>query len=78
MKIRITFTLAIFAALLPLVGAAESKKAKPNVVIMMVDDMGFAGPSIPPYGNPHYKTPGMDRLAREGMLFTDFHSSGTV
>ena len=73
MKLRIT--VALFAALLPLVGAAESK---PNVVVMMVDDMGFAGPSIAPYGNPHYKTPGMDRLAREGMLFTDFHSSGTV
>ncbi|MCS5607512.1 MAG: sulfatase-like hydrolase/transferase, partial [Alphaproteobacteria bacterium] len=55
-----------------------SKQNKPNVVIMMVDDMGFAGPSIAPYGNPHYKTPGMDRLALEGMLFTDFHSSGTV
>ena len=45
---------------------------------MMVDDMGFAGPSIAPYGNPHYKTPGMDRLAREEMLFTDFYASGTM
>jgi len=44
----------------------------------MVDDMGYAGPSIAPYGNPNYETPGMDRLAREGMRFTDFHSSGTV
>ena len=60
-----------------LVSAAVGVGA-PNVVVMMVDDMGFAGPSIAPYGNPHYKTPGMDRLAREGLLFTDFHSSGTV
>ena len=75
MKIRTPFALGLFPTLLLLVGATESK---PNVVIMMVDDMGFAGPSIAPYGNPHYKTPGMDRLAREGMLFTDFHSSGTV
>jgi len=44
----------------------------------MVDDLGYAGPSCMPYGNPYYKTPGMDRLAREGMRFTDFHSSGTV
>ena len=57
---------------------AEAAPKQPNIVVMMVDDMGFAGPSIAPYGNPHYKTPGMDRLAREGMLFTDFHSSGTV
>jgi arylsulfatase A-like enzyme len=44
----------------------------------MVDDMGFAGPSIAPYSNPNYQTPGMNRSAREGMRFTDFHSSGTV
>ena len=50
----------------------------PNIVVMMVDDMGFAGPSIAPYSNPHFKTPGMDRLSSEGMRFTDFHSSGTV
>jgi len=57
---------------------AEASGQRPNVIIMMVDDMGYAGPSCPPYGNPHYKTPGMDRLAAEGMRFTDFHSSGTV
>ena len=58
----------------PNVAAAE----RTNIVVMMVDDMGFAGPSLAPYSNPHYKTPGMDRLAREGMLFTDFHSSGAI
>ena len=51
---------------------------RPNIVVMMVDDMGFAGPSIAPYGNPHYKTPGMNRLASEGMVFTDFHASGAI
>ena len=49
---------------------------RPNIVVMMVDDMGFAGPSIAPYGNPHYETPGMDRLASEGMLFTDKPEEG--
>ena len=57
---------------------AEKNNQRPNIIVMMVDDMGFAGPSIAPYGNPHYKTPGMDRLAREGLLFTDFHSSGAI
>jgi arylsulfatase A len=51
---------------------------RPNIIVMMVDDMGFAGPSIAPYSNPHYKTPGMDRLASDGMLFTDFHASGAI
>ena len=57
---------------------AEKNNQRPNIIVMMVDDMGFAGPSIAPYNNPHYKTPGMDRLAREGMLFTDFHASGAI
>ena len=79
MKLQISVALGIYAALLNLDAAAESKIAtRPNVVVMMVDDMGFAGPSIAPYGNPHYRTPGMDRLASEGMLFTDFHASGAI
>jgi arylsulfatase A len=53
-------------------------QSKPNIIIVMVDDMGFAGPSISPYSNLYYETPGMNRLAREGMRFTDFHSSGSV
>ena len=57
---------------------AAKPSTRPNIIVMMVDDMGFAGPSIAPYRNPHYTTPGMDRLAREGMLFTDFHSSGAI
>ena len=60
------------------VSRAEKSNQQPNIIVMMVDDMGFAGPSIAPYGNPHYNTPGMDRLAREGMLFSDFHASGAI
>lgn len=49
---------------------------KPNFVIIMADDMGYADPSC--YGNDRYQTPSIDRLAREGLRFTDFHSSGNV
>lgn len=49
---------------------------RPNFIIIMVDDMGYAGLSS--YGNPNYETPEIDRLAEEGMLFTDFHSSAPV
>lgn len=69
--------LPIFAALLT-VSLLSAANERPNFIIIMVDDMGFAGPSISPYSNPNYDTPGMDQLAREGMLFTDFHSSGSV
>ncbi|MDF1814227.1 MAG: sulfatase-like hydrolase/transferase [Verrucomicrobiales bacterium] len=49
---------------------------RPNFIVIMVDDMGYAGLSC--FGNPYFKTPELDRLAAEGMKFTDFHSSGTV
>ncbi|MCA8985516.1 MAG: sulfatase-like hydrolase/transferase [Planctomycetaceae bacterium] len=49
---------------------------RPNFVVIMVDDMGYAGVSC--FGNPSFKTPEIDRLAAEGMRLTDFHSSGTV
>ena len=49
---------------------------RPNLIVIMVDDMGYAGVSC--FGNPYFKTPQIDRLANEGMKFTDFHSSGTV
>ena len=75
MKLRTCFVAAVVSVVSTLAATAADR---PNIIVMMVDDMGFAGPSIAPYNNPNYKTPGMDRLAREGMLFTDFHSSGAI
>ncbi len=69
---------AIFLSIVIFAIQADGDTDQPNVIIVMVDDMGFAGPSIEPYNNSNYRTPGMDLLAEEGMRFTDFHSSGTV
>jgi arylsulfatase A-like enzyme len=48
---------------------------RPNVVVVMADDMGYGDSSV--YGG-WIETPGLERMAREGMTFTDFHSSGVV
>ncbi len=56
--------------------AAAVPQARPNLIVVMVDDMGYEGLSC--FGNPYFKTPELDRLAAEGMRLTDFHSSGTV
>lgn len=50
---------------------------KPNIVFLMVDDMGYGDPSC---YNPESKipTPQLDRLAAEGMRFTDAHSPSAV
>jgi arylsulfatase A-like enzyme len=49
---------------------------KPNVVFILVDDMGYG--DIGSYGVTDIKTPHLDRLAREGVRFTDFYSNGPV
>ncbi len=54
--------------------AAEARK--PNVIVILADDMGYGDAGC--YGSPTLKTPHLDRLAAEGMRFTDFHSSGPV
>lgn len=49
----------------------------PNIVYVLADDMGYGDvSSLNPKGK--IKTPNIDRLAREGMVFTDAHSSSAV
>jgi arylsulfatase A-like enzyme len=49
----------------------QAGRRPPNVVLILMDDMGYA--DIGCYGATGYETPAIDRLAREGMKFTDFY-----
>ncbi len=55
--------------------AAETGRP-PNVVIIFMDDMGYA--DIGPFGAKGYETPNLDRLASEGRKFTDFYVTQAV
>jgi len=48
----------------------------PNVIFVMVDDMGYG--DLGCYGQTRIKTPNLDRMASEGMRFTDFYAGSTV
>jgi arylsulfatase A-like enzyme len=48
---------------------SEKTEEKPNFLIMIADDAGWNDAGA--YGHPHIHTPGIDRLAEEGMLFTN-------
>jgi arylsulfatase A len=55
----------------------NSKSTKPNIVYFFVDDMGYGDVScLNPEGK--IRTPNFDRLAREGMKFTDAHATSSV
>lgn len=53
---------------------ASSKK--PNIIYIYADDLGYA--EIGPYGQAKIKTPNLDKMAREGMRFTDHYTSTPV
>ena len=66
--------LALF--LLSLIGHAQAEKDKPNIIVILADDLGYG--DLGCYGNPSIRTPNLDRMAAEGMRFTDFYSAAEV
>ncbi|HEV2293516.1 MAG TPA: arylsulfatase [Tepidisphaeraceae bacterium] len=56
--------------------AAEPAAGKPNVVFIICDDLGYA--DIGAYAQKKIKTPNVDRLAAEGMLFTQHYAGSPV
>jgi len=55
--------------------AAGTSKRKPNFIIILADDMGYGDSSV---YDGWINTPHLERMAAEGLKFTDFHSSGVV
>jgi arylsulfatase A len=56
--------------------AGGQNKDRPNVVFILADDLGRG--QVGCYGNPFYETPNIDRLAREGVRFTDAYAACPV
>ena len=59
--------------LLLLLGTACSQP-RPNVVVILIDDLGWKDTGV--YGSTFYQTPHIDRLAAQGVRFTQFYSAG--
>jgi arylsulfatase A-like enzyme len=71
MLLRFLITLFVVASCAVSAGAAG-----PNIIYIMVDDMGYGDAGC--YGQKMFATPNIDRLAEEGMRFTDHYSGHTV
>ncbi|MCA9289683.1 MAG: sulfatase [Phycisphaerales bacterium] len=66
----------ILLALVAVASAAQASERPPNVVIVFVDDLGYG--DLGCYGAPVHRTPNIDRLASEGVRFTDFYVAQPV
>ncbi len=76
MTLRSTFlaTLAVSAAVVSLAGAAAAQDAeKPNMLVIWGDDIGQSNISAYTMGLMGYRTPNIDSIADEGMIFTDYY-----
>jgi arylsulfatase A-like enzyme len=73
------FGFLLVALLLSLEFGSESCAAAPkppNFIIILADDLGWS--DLGCYGHPTIRTPNLDRMAAEGMRFTQFYSAGEV
>ncbi|MFD5146846.1 sulfatase-like hydrolase/transferase [Streptomyces sp. NPDC058401] len=52
------------------------RSRRPNILFILGDDLGWA--DLSSYGSPHIKTPNLDRLARQGVRFTDAYSGSAT
>lgn len=57
-------------------GAQGQVKGRPNIIYIMADDLGYG--DVGCYGQPFIHTPNIDRLAQEGMRFTQAYSGSPV
>jgi N-acetylgalactosamine-6-sulfatase len=80
-SIRCSGRLVVLAAALgfawaPSAPCAAAANARPNILFILTDDLGWG--DLGCYGNTFLPTPNLDRLAREGALFTHFYVNGSV
>ena len=75
---RIPFIITIAAAIGSLLAISHPASAadKPNIIVIMADDMGYGDLSC--YGATEFETPNIDRLAKEGQRFTSGYCSAST
>jgi len=67
----------LFTALMTLCGMAQAQKGKPNIVVIMADDIGWYNIGAYHQGMMAARTPNLDKMAKQGMRFTDYYAEAS-
>jgi arylsulfatase len=67
-------TFAASALICLAAGLSAQQQRKPNIVVIFGDDIGQTNVSAYSMGLMGYRTPHIDRIAKEGMIFTDYYA----
>ncbi len=73
---NVLFTCSILLAFFQFESTYAAAPSKPNIIIIFTDDQGYADVGV--YGAVNIKTPNLDRMAAEGIRFTDFYVAANV
>ncbi|MCB0832386.1 MAG: arylsulfatase, partial [Bacteroidetes bacterium] len=74
---RLRFCSLLFLVIVLMLGAVvptQAQDQKPNIVVIWGDDIGITDVSAYSFGMMGFKTPNIDRIAKEGMMFTDYYA----
>jgi arylsulfatase A-like enzyme len=75
-KLSVKLALLLLLILVPLLQSCDKEEAKPNFVFILVDDLGWT--DLGSFGSTFYETPNIDRLAAQGVRFTDAYAACPV
>jgi len=70
------FTIVVAILGVTLIGCQKNTQRLPNIIVIYVDDLGYG--DLSSYGATHIKTPHVDRLAEEGLLFTNAYATASI
>ena len=76
-KLNLNAGVALALPMATLIGCGSTQKQdKPNVILILADDMGYSG--ITAFGGQNLHTPALDKLAENGVICTNFYSNAPV
>lgn len=76
MRLQLLSLVSVAALLWTSLSVSVHAADRPNIIFILADDLGYG--DLGCYGHPTIRTPNLDRMAAEGMRFTDFYAAAEV